>query len=273
MTNVATDPIGGDAGKTLENLLTDTSQPTRVRATAKTESTEDRRFAGKTREQVIEMYSNLDSHAGRLANSLGQTQNQLTEALAVAKRNADIRDNTNAPADKAVNAMELLADPNKALNDLLDKHTTKIKSEYDTRINRLEGELARSRFERNHPDAQQLFNDPAVAQFAQGTPLRASLAQRAVQGDAQAADALLTEFKQYKSTVAEPAASKGAGEAANISLESGRSSTDAASGSGGRVYTRSEIRNLLQTDPEKYYSDAVQSALMTAHREGRVRGE
>jgi len=270
MTNAVEPAASGDAGKALENLLTDSSTAQQPVRQSRTSAIDDPRFAGKNPEQIVEMYKNLESHAGRLANNLGQTQQQLTEALAATKRLADIREHGSAPpAERQINGMELITDPNKALNDLLTSREKKLRDETESRINRLEAELARSRFERNHPDAQQLFNDPLVAQFAQGTPLRAALAQRAQQGDAQAADALLTEFKLYKSDVAEPTSKRANADAANVSLESARSSEGSAN-AGGKIYKRADIRALLQQDPERYYSDAVQNALLRAHREGRV---
>lgn len=268
---------GGDFRRAMATMSEDhsstTTQPTRTEPTKGGEL--PARFQGKSPEQLIEMYTNLETHSGRLANSLGQTQQQLTEALALAKRTNDLRDNSGGGdhGSPEVNSIDLLTNPTKALEGFLTQKIAAATTELRTTISSLENQLHQSRFERNHADAQQITQDPAWNNFVGATPLRSALAQRAANGDYQAADTLLTEFKASRTVAARnQTVERQQNSARTVNLESGNSSNDDA-GNGrpaGKVYKRADIMALMQRDPDTYYSDGVQATLMKARQEGRI---
>ena len=267
---------GGDSRRVMATMADDDGGTTRRSSSRATETELPARFKGKTSEQLVEMYTNLESHSGRLANSLGQTQKQLTEALAIAKRQSDIGSNSR-PGEVAgngeINSIDLLTNPTKALESILSQKIGEATTGLRTQITSLEGQLHQSRFERNHSDAQTIFQDQSWQSFVGATPLRTALAQRAQQGDYQAADTLLTEFKASRTVAARNDTSqRGQEDARRVTLESGNSggSDDGGGRPTGKIYKRADIMQMMQRDPDLYYSDAVQDKLMAARREGRI---
>ena len=93
---------------------------------------------------------------------------------------------------------------------------------------------------------------------------------RRIIGDVDEADDLISTFKQLNKTVAtakaaEKTAQKKAVRAAAVGGP--RGNADAASSK--RVYRRADIRQLMQSDPDRY--EALQPEIMAAYAEGRVR--
>jgi len=264
---------GGDSRRVMATLSEDDGATQTQDRPAKTEMPD--RFKGKRPEELIEMYTNLESHSGRLANSLGQTQQQLTEALALAKRANDLRSNEpgGSPAHAEVNSMDLLTNPTKALEGLLTEKIEAATSGLRTTITNLEGRLSQSNFERNHSDAQTIFKDPSWTPFVGATPLRTALAQRAANGDYQAADTLLTEYKASRIVAKRnETQQKGHEGAQHVNLESSGAggSDDGAGRPAGKVYKRADIMQLMMRDPDTYYSESVQNTLMKARLDGRI---
>lgn len=234
------------------------------------------KLKGKTLEDVAQMYVNLESTYGRMANDLGQ-QRKLTDRLLDLKRAEDL--GKQGPKAEDVKTSDLLENPTQTLEKFANQRERSLKETYDERIQRLEGSLAQSRFEQKHSDYQTTANDPAFVQWVQKSSLRTRAAQAAYNGDWTAADELLTEYKATRGTAAVVDAPKSdtsaednlkAAKAAGLD-SSGASAGGKSSGKGGKVYSRAELLNLRLRDPDTYYNDAFQSEILLAHSEGRVK--
>src|ERR1700722_7211967 len=76
--------------------------PTRQTQTQTQVQDVDPRFAGKSTEEIVNMYRNLESHSGRLASQLGEARTNL-HTIITGKRENDLRQNggqTEAPPAK-----------------------------------------------------------------------------------------------------------------------------------------------------------------------------
>lgn len=233
------------------------------------------KFRGKTLEEVIAAYQNLETLHGRTANELGQTR-QSVDQLLQQKRENDLRANgaqvtTQAVTPKELTAADLLENPTSALNSYLEQRESATTKELKERLARQEAQLAQQQFVGRHPDWQQETNDPEFANWARQTPYRQSLAARAAQEDLAAADALLSEYKAYK-----PLLSKSTVQSTN--LETARKvglERTAASGEDtkptGKVIYRRDAMALRISDPDKYDSPAFQNELLKAIAEDRYK--
>jgi hypothetical protein len=125
--------------------------------------------------------------------------------------------------------------------------------------------------QQRHPDVKEVLQSPEFGQWVQGNAARVRRFQYADQsGDVDEADDLISTFKQLNKSVAtakaaEKTAQKKAVRAAAVGGP--RGNADAASSK--RVYRRADIRQLMQSDPDRY--EALQPEIMAAYAEGRVR--
>ena len=225
------------------------------------------KFEGKGIEELLDSYNNLQSAYGRMANDLG-TQRKLTDRLLDLKRDEDLEQNTPEPIK--VDTSELLDDPTKALDAYVASREARIRHEYDERLNQFEQQLVTDKFMTKHPDFMELGQSEEFREWAQATPVRNRVAQAAAQGDFDAADALLTEYKALAPDLKKAPLpdSDGVAEAKKIALESANQSGDANT---GKMYRRADLIDLKINKPHVYGDPAFQQEILKAYAEGRVR--
>lgn len=237
------------------------------------------KLRGKSREQIAEMYANLESAHGRMANDLG-TQRKLTDRLLDLKRTDDLQQNTPAQAPEVkVSGSDLLDNPKETLDRYFEHRMAQIEAAQNQQMASVEANMAEQQFNQYYgAEAAQVANDPVFQQFVNGTPLRVDLAQRAAQGDYEAANALMAEWVGTKALLqqAQPAPAEDTQqEEANPLAEAQKAQLEsAASGSGassGKVYSRAQLIELKITKPHLYSDPAFQAEIMKAYQEGRVK--
>lgn len=237
------------------------------------ESSEPRRFAGKSREDIMEMYLNVERHSGKLANELGQTRAAVNELL-VDKRARDLAANGGNRQPATVDPAELLQRPTEALDPFIEERVTRAISPIQQQLARLEGLLGQTVFNNHHADAQDVTNSEEFAAWVKETPLRRSIAQMAANGNSQAADELLTEYKKTRETNVSRASAREESRldaAASVSLEQSRTGNDGSVPKKGKEYTRAQMLALMQS-PSYQSDDVLRDEVSRAYIEGRVRG-
>lgn len=236
------------------------------------EPAEPRRFAGKSREDIMEMYLNLEKHDGRLANETGQLRNAINELL-VEKRARDLAAN-GAREPVKVDTTELLQRPTEALDPFIEERVTRAVSPIHEKLSRLEQMLGASVFANHHADAQDVTESAEFKEWVKETPLRRSIANLAANGNTQAADELLTEFKgsrKARAARAESDEQERLSAAQRVSFEQSRTGNDGTPAKKGREYSRAEMRALMQS--AAYASDeSLREEVSRAYIEGRVKG-
>jgi hypothetical protein len=284
LTQITLVDVGDDAGnldKLTKDLAEEASADEQVvdesqAPVRQTEENDDSvlpaKLRGKSRTEIAEMYANLESSHGRMANELG-TQRQLTDRLLDLKRTGDLQANT--PAKVKVTRDDILADdPTPSIERLIDARLKPLTDALDQRLTQVSASNLEAVFVSKHPDYQQVAADPEFVKWVQASNLRVRAAQAAKGGDFSSADILLSEFKQERTR--RVAAKQESREvdlegARQVGLESGTSADNTQSKKGGKVYRRSELIKLRMDDPERYYSDDFQQVILKAYSEGRVK--
>lgn len=228
------------------------------------------KFEGKSVEDLLDSYNNLQSAYGRMANDLG-TQRKLTDRLLDLKREDDLQ--SNAPEPMQVSGAELLDNPTKVLDDAMASREARIAERMDERLASLEAQLQQDRFMQKHPDVMTIGQDPAFVQWTQENPIRAQVAQAAANGDWDSADILLTEYKarpMEKSNVTDQQDTEALDAARAAQLESTAQASDEA-GTKGKMYRRADLIDLKINRPNVYSDPAFQAEILKAYSEGRVK--
>lgn len=166
----------------IEEAITQSrNEPTSQTTTTTKQPTDDPRFAGKSTAEIVEMYRNLESHSGRLANRLGQVENnysnvqQQINQLILGKRENDLRQN----GGKAeIQPADLMVNPTEAIDRYLSSRSNPEVSALQQRLQQLEQQLTQTTFTMNHPKAEDVTQNPEFAAWVRETPLRMRLADR-----------------------------------------------------------------------------------------------
>ena len=227
------------------------------------------KFEGKELNEILDSYNNLQSAYGRMANDLG-TQRKLTDQLLDLKRDSDLQGNEQKPLP-SVSTSQLLDDPTTALDGYLAEREARIRSTYDERLAQMEAQLQADKFMAKHPDFMETGQSEEFRQWATATPIRSKAATLAAQGDWDAADALLQEYKleqEKRPAAADRASEEGIKEAKKVQLESAASEGGSSS---GKVYRRAELIELKLRKPHVYEDPAFQAEILKAYSEGRVK--
>ena len=252
-------------GETLGNIEEDTPVQAIEEEPVEAEPVEDTpasKYSDKSHEEMVAILEERERHIGQQSNELGNMR-QTFEAMA---RTQSV---PAQPEPEPVEEVDFFVDPQKAVDQRINNHPAlKQAQETAQKLNYAQG-LAT--LQQRHPDVKEVLQSPEFSQWVQGNPARVRRFQYADQsGDVDEADDLISTFKQLNKSVAtakaaEKTAQKKAVRAAAVGGP--RGNADAASSK--RVYRRADIRQLMQTNPQRY--EDLQPEIMAAYAEGRVR--
>lgn len=236
-----------------------------------------KKLEGKTLEDIASMYVNLEKELGRQANEIG-VYRDLVATLGDSKRKKDLAEADTEDSTVEVTSDDLFENPNEAI-------TKVIKGALEKELKPLKQTQAQAAKQRqieqlvsDYPDLEQIGADPAFQAFVERSPYRLQDAQRWLETqDVDAARRLLTDWADVVQQ--KPEAKAPASEVATEKPPRGnvKAAKKAATESGGnasvgkKVLTKSDVMKMIQTDPDRYYSDSFQQELALAIKEGRFR--
>lgn len=271
-TDSSTDDLSLDTSTT-EAVVTET--PAEPQTTV-SEPELPAKLRGKSITDVAAMYQNLERELGRQANEIG-VYRDLVGSLSEIKRNKDLAEVTTKDTTPEVTSDDLFEDPQTAIQRVvkgaLEKELTPLREEQRRTAHQKELD----KLVADYPTLEQVGADPAFLEFVQRSPYRVNDAQKwLTTQDVEAARRLLSDWSEIASVskpskaTAEPVTEK----APRGNVQAARRAATESGGNasvGQKTLTKSAVMKLLQTDPDRYYSDAFQSELHTAIKEGRFK--
>jgi len=231
------------------------------------------KFQGKSLEDVVEMYQNLEKEYGRKGNEVGELRKLTDELLQL-----EIQQKKNNNERVATKEEEVLSDddwfssPKEATDKYLQKSSlAKEVQELKQQLSSKDREQAHNAFVEKHPDYMEIAQEAGFREFVGASKYRTELAQKADQYDYEAANELFDLYKAVRPTEG----------AEKVSEESSKANTQEArkkatlEGTGNRnkgtkkVYRRADLIKMKMQDPDRYMS--MQDEIMQAYAEGRVK--
>lgn len=219
------------------------------------------KYAGKSIEEVVQMHQEAEKLVGRQGAEVGELRKIVDEFIKnkVSETKENLSNTDNVEPDFFDNPKEAVAkavagsEEMKQIKELLAKQNEQ----------EVLGKLTTK-----HPDYVDIVKDPAFADWVRSSKVRVELLERADKYDFDAADELLSFWKERKGIVEKTKA---------INDEDRKQQRKAAStggkGSGEpvsrKIYKRSDIVNLMTNNPEKYRANI--NEIQKAYEEGRVR--
>lgn len=240
-----------------------------VDASEATESSEiPSKFAGKSTEEIIDSYTNLEKELGRKAQEVGELRRLSDSFLQaeVARTKQNPQDNT--PLETKDNDVDFFDDPNKAVNDMIENHP-KFQEFQQFQAQQAQAG-AEARLKQTHPDFTDVIKDTAFQEWVQDSPIRMQMFQAADAYNFDAANELLTNWKDRSMISKTKEVKEKAEVERKEALKAGTAESRTSSGSskGGKTYRRADLIRLKMENPSRY--ESLQDEIYNAYAEGRV---
>ena len=221
------------------------------------------KYQGKSLEDVVQMHQEAEKLLGKQSSEVGELrkvvddyiQAQLTQQQAPVQQQED-------------DDIDFFTDPKSAVSRAIENHPKIREAEAYTQEYKKQATLAT--LQGNHPDMQNILQDPKFAEWVQGSKIRTQLFVQADQAyDYDAANELFSLWKERNQVAKQTAAVEK--QARKQQLKSASTGNARGTGEGQRkkVYRRADIIKLMKTDPERYHS--LSDEIFKAYAEGRVK--
>ena len=220
------------------------------------------KYKGKSTAEIVRMHQEAEKLLGKQSGEVGELRSVVDNYI-------QTQLDTNTPATQEPEEdIDFFSDPDKAVERAIKNHPSIKAAEAQTQ--QYKQQTAQSHLQQRHPDMQEILQDGKFVDWIKGSKIRTQLfAQADTQYDYEAADELFTNWKERQGVVAQTVANEKASRKEAVKT----ASTGGAKGSGEtatkKVYRRSDIIKLMQTDPDRYL--ALSPEIERAYAEKRVR--
>jgi len=230
------------------------------------------KFVGKSVEDIIDSYTNLEKELGRKSQEVGELR-KLSDSFLQAEVSRNSSANNLQAEDSNKNEtqeeVDFYDDPSKAVNSLIENHP-KFREFQQFQAQQQQG-VSKEQLEQAHPDYVDIVQDSKFQDWVQESSFRTNLFKEADGYNFEAADELLTHWKE-RSMIDKTKEVKEQQEAQrkeNLKAGKTESRTSTESVASGKEFRRADLIRLKQTDPNRYYDLADE--IYQAYQEGRVR--
>ena len=235
--------------------------------TTQPEYTPPEKYAGKSLEEVITMHQNVEKAFGKQGQEVGE-QRQMIQQLV----NSQSKDSQATESIEEAVSFEdsFYDDPAKAVNSAIENHPDIIKAK---EVNFKSAQKANlSQLEAAHPDFMDVVGDSNFQKWVGESGIRTELFRKAdANYDFDSANELLGTWKQIsmigKTQDVKKAEKVKRDKAMRQTSSETRSSGDSVGGK--KMYRRSDLIALQQSDPSRYAD--LSDEIMSAYSEGRVK--
>ena len=219
-------------------------------------------FKGMSVAELARIAQHARKEMGRQGNELGEIRKLADELIKSQLKTK--------PEPEPVKEVDFFENPQEAIRRAVETNPRVVAAEqYGIQAQKMQ---AQQRLAQLHPDFGQIVQDGEFASWIKSSKVRNELYQRAEGYDVDAADELLSTFKQLKQVKAgKPKAEVPDEEKASRekTLQSAAVETGGSGESSKKVYRRTDLIRLKMRDPSKF--DSMQLEIDAAYREGRVR--
>jgi len=229
------------------------------------------KFRGKDPEEIVEAYRNLERELGRKNNELGELRGKVDTLLDLEKGRSQ-GNSEGQSAEKQVTDDDFWESPTQAINKAIES------SPYYQKVSQLEEKLTQNErqeklqnFQSKHPDFQEVVSRSDFQEWVNATPKRRQLYLEADNHDYDAADELLSTFKeinQFKQQESEEARDMSDRESLK-EAQVERSGNSGGKKKKGKYFRRADIIDLKMKNPERY--NALLPEIKQAAQEGRIK--
>ena len=204
-----------------------------------------KKFQGKSMEDIVGSYENLEKELGRK----GSTPQTEPETYA--------------------EETDFFDDPNAAVSKAIDNHP-KFR-EFEEQQKAQHANAITQKLQAEHPDFLDVVSDVKFQEWVQESPIRTKLYVSAHNYDYDSAKELIGNWKERSLITSTTKAEEAKGAKRSQALKAGKSvsRTSAESTAGKKIYRRADLIRLKTSDPERYVD--LQDEILSAYADGRVK--
>jgi hypothetical protein len=224
------------------------------------------KYAGKSLEDVINMHQNVEKAFGKQGQEVGDQRQLISQLIGQSQANQVTK-----PVEEPVSFEDTFYDdPAKAVNSAIENHPEILKAK-EANIRGAQGANL-AQLESTHPDFMDVIGNKGFQEWVGKSGIRTELFRRAdANYDFNAANELIDTWKQIsmigKTREVNKAEKQKRQKAMRQTSSETRSSGDSVGGK--KIYRRSDLINLQQSDPTRYAD--LSDEIMSAYQEGRVK--
>ncbi len=210
-------------------------------------------FRGKSPEDLVKMYQNLEQKLGSQSEELGQLRKLAEQQIRERESSAGSED------------VDFFADPERAIEKMIRKHL----SPYEEVVSKQREQAVVQRLDAEHPGWKDIAGAQDFQEWVAKSKVRTNLFVQANAADYDAANELLSTWKSLSGAKSE------SNDTARKAVERDRklravSTEKGATGIDPRkILYREDLQSLKQKDPDRYQQ--LLPDITRAYQEGRVR--
>ena len=271
MSNIVVDPAEESADVEVENTV----EPDETLSMGEAETQEPAfevpdKFSGKSVEDIVKSYQNLEQELGRKSQEIGELRSLSDSFLkAEISRNDSQTSPTNETSNNEGTEEDFYEDPSKAVNSLIEKHPKF--QEFQKFQAEQQQNNSKEQLEQTHPDYVDIIQDTGFQDWVQASKFRTDLFQEADSYNYDAADELLTHWKERSMIDKTAEVKQEQAETRKKALKSSKTESRSSSEStaGKKTYRRADLIRLKSQDPNRYAD--LSDEIYNAYAEGRVK--
>jgi hypothetical protein len=227
------------------------------------------KFAGKSAEEIINSYQNLEKELGRKSQEVGELR-KLSDSFLQAEVSRQQQPNPPTETSETLEdtGPDFFDDPNAAVNQAIENHP---KFQEFQKFQQEQAQSAsKAQLEQSHPDFTDVVQDAKFQEWVKGSPIRVQLFQAADAYNFDAANELLSTWKDRAMIDKTQEVTQQAEAERKAALKAGTAESRTSTGStgGGKTFNRADLIRLKMEDPAKY--DSMQKEIFAAYADGRV---
>lgn len=225
------------------------------------------KFKGKSVDEIINSYVNLEQQYGRQGNELGELR-KLADSLIQKNLKESSSQQAESLEKKILSDEDFFSDPVSAVRKVVEEALQPVRQN----LNQSKVDSTLQRLQAKHPDIQEIVYDQAFQSWIMSSTPRQDMWIKASNGDFDYADELLNQYKLLNtSAVNKEREEKKVTKKEELDAASGVSegSSRDAGALNKPMYKRSELIRLRMNDPQRYKE--LHNEIMQAYAEGRVR--
>ena len=218
------------------------------------------KYKGKSLDDIVRMHQEAEKLLGRQSSEVGDLRKSVDELL-----KAKLSETANSSKEEEPE-LDFYDDPRGAVNRAVESSSTV--KQMQQLIAKQQQQEVLNQVSSKHPDYESIIKDDNFLDWIDKSKVRTELLERADRYDFNAADELLSTWKEIKGVVEKTQSLNEKDRKLQIKNAStgGRGSGEPMS---RKIYKRSEIVNLMINDPRKYAANV--DIFDKAYAEGRVK--
>ena len=217
-------------------------------------------FRGKSPSEIARIALHARREMGKQANELGEVRKLADELIRsqLSKK----------PEEVQQKEVDFFENPQEAIRHAVENNPKVLSAE--NQLLQFKRMQAQQTLVQRHPDFAEIVRDDEFASWIKGSKIRTQLFQAAEAYDIDAADELLSTFKQLKPRKPVQVEVSDAEKSARTkTMQAAAVDTGGSGESSRKVYRRADLIRLKMSNPSKF--DAMQDEIDAAYREGRVK--